>query len=162
MRRPRWFWPLAGGALVLLVAAALYGPPVILEADLRSAVGKLSPVERATAINQIRTAIVQAAAALVVLTGAYVAWQQLQHNVRAAREQIEAQRAATLTDRYTRAVEQLANDEETIRVGAIHALDRIATPPGSGRTARHLCAPARSPRVDEPRRTRGAAAFPGE
>src|SRR5262245_28702103 len=49
-----------------------------------------------------------------------VSWRQLQHTVRATQVQMELQRQATVTDRYTRAVDQLASTDETIRVGAIH------------------------------------------
>jgi hypothetical protein len=119
-------WVLFGVALLLLLAAALVGPPVIVRWDLGARAGELSAAETAEAINQARSAIVQGVGAVVVLAGAYVAWRQLQHNVLAAQAQVELQRAGTLTDRYTRVVDQLASTDETIRVGAIHALDRIA------------------------------------
>ena len=126
MRRLQWVWVLFGVILLFLLVAALLGPPVILRWDLGSHAGDLSAAETAGAINQIRSAVVQGVGAVVVLAGAYVAWRQLQHNMRATQAQIELQRASTLTDRYTRVVDQLANTDETIRVGAIHALDRIA------------------------------------
>jgi hypothetical protein len=126
MRRLPWVLVLFGVSLALLLVAAVVGPPVVLRWDLGHRTGELSAAETAAAINQIRSAIVQGVAAVVVLAGAYVAWRQLQHNVRATQTQIELQRTGTLTDRYTRAVDQLASPDETIRVGAIHALDRIA------------------------------------
>jgi hypothetical protein len=64
--------------------------------------------------------------AVVVLAGAYVGWRQLRHNIEATQAQMELQRQGTVTDRYTRAVDQLASTDQTIRVGAIHALNRIA------------------------------------
>ncbi len=126
MRRMPWLWVLLGVVLLLLLVAAAVGPPVILRWDLDRNAGTLSAAEEAGAINQIRSTIVQSVGAVVILAGAYVAWRQLQHNERATQAQIDLQRAGTLTDRYTRVVDQLANTDETIRVGAIHALDRIA------------------------------------
>ncbi|MFI6240032.1 pentapeptide repeat-containing protein [Micromonospora sp. NPDC050795] len=49
-----------------------------------------------------------------------------QHSAAATREQLTVQREGQLTDRYTRAVEQLANVDTTVRIGGIYALDRIA------------------------------------
>jgi hypothetical protein len=126
MRRLPWVWLFFGVVLLLLLVAAVMGPPVILRWDLGRSAGKLSPADTAGAINQIRSAIVGAVGAVVVLAGAYVAWRQLQHTMLATQAQIELQRAGNLTDRYTRVVDQLASTDETIRVGAIHALDRIA------------------------------------
>jgi membrane protein implicated in regulation of membrane protease activity len=126
MRRLPWVWVLFGVVLLLLLVAALVAPPVILRWDLGRRAGTLSVAETAGAINQIRSAILQAVGTVVLLTGAYVAWRQLQHNMRATQAQIDLQRAGNLTDRYTRVVDQLASNDETIRVGAIHALDRIA------------------------------------
>jgi hypothetical protein len=125
-RRHFLVWALLATALALLLAAAVLGPPVILRLDLGRRAGQLTAAETSTAINQIRAAIVQGLGAVVVVAGAYVAWRQLQHNVRAGHAQAELQRAGIVTDRYTRAVEQLASKDRTIRVGAIHALDRIA------------------------------------
>jgi hypothetical protein len=126
MRRLPLVWVIFGVVLLLLLVAALFGPPMILRWDLGRRAGELSAAETAGAINQVRSAIIQGVGAVVVLAGAYVAWRQLQHSVRATQAQAELQRAGTLTDRYTRVVEQLASHDEAIRVGAIHALDRIA------------------------------------
>jgi hypothetical protein len=68
----------------------------------------------------------QALVAVAVLSGAVLAWHQLQHSADASREQLRVQREGQLTDRYTRAIEQLANDDPTVRIGGIYALDRIA------------------------------------
>jgi hypothetical protein len=126
MRRLPWAWIGISIALLAFLVAAVVGPPVLLRWDLGHRAGQLSAAELATATNQIRSAIVQGLGAIAVLAGAYVGWRQLQHNAKATQAQTELQRAGTVTDRYTRAVEQLANTDQTIRVGAIHALDRIA------------------------------------
>jgi hypothetical protein len=126
MRRLPWAWMGLSVALLAFLVVAVAGPPVLLRWDLGHRAEQLSAAELASATSQIRAAIVQGLGAMAVLAGAYLAWRQLQHTMKATQAQIELQRAGTVTDRYTRAVEQLANTDQTIRVGAIHALDRIA------------------------------------
>jgi hypothetical protein len=125
-RRLPWVLVIFGAVLAFLVVAAVFAPPVVLRLDLGRRVDELTAAETAAAVNQIRSAIVQGIAALVVLAGAYIGWRQLLQNTRAATAQVESQRIGALTDRYTRAVDQLSSTDETIRVGAIHAFDRIA------------------------------------
>lgn len=126
MRRLPWVWIALSVALLAFLVVAVVVPPAMLRWDLGHQFGRLTPAEVASATNQIRSTIVQGLGTVAVLAGAYVGWRQLQHNMKATQAQIELQRAGTVTDRYTRAVEQLANNDQTIRVGAIHALDRIA------------------------------------
>ena len=66
-------------------------------------------------MNAIRSALMQGLAGLAVLAGAVFTWQQLQ-----------VSRQGQVTDRYTRAIEQLGKDSPVLRVGAIYALERIA------------------------------------
>jgi Pentapeptide repeats (8 copies) len=126
MRRLPAIWLLFALLVLVVLAAATVGPAVLLRWDLGARTRQMSAAETADAVNQIRSALVQGLGAIVVLAGAYVGWRQLQHTVRATQVQMELQRQATVTDRYTRAVDQLASADETIRVGAIHALNRIA------------------------------------
>lgn len=65
--------------------------------------------------NDVRTTLLQALAGGVLLLGAYFTWRQL-------RVTLEGQ----LTDRYTKAVDQLGSDHLDVRVGGIYALERIA------------------------------------
>jgi hypothetical protein len=126
MRRLPSVWLLFALLILVLLVAATAGPPIILRWDLGVRAAQLSAAETANAVNQIRSAVVQGLGAVVVLAGAYVGWRQLQHNIEATQAQMELQRQGTVTDRYTRAVDQLASTDQTIRVGAIHALNRIA------------------------------------
>src|SRR3569833_2367619 len=70
-RRLPWVLVIFGVVLGLLVVAAVLAPPVVLRLDLGQRVDQLTAAETAAAVNQIRAAIVQAIAALVVLSGAY-------------------------------------------------------------------------------------------
>jgi len=116
------------GLLVVAVAFmfAILSPPVILRLDLGSSVGQLSPAERASSLGEIRTTVFQGIGAIIVLLGAYIGWRQLQQTVSSAQAQIEMQRQTSVTDRYGRAVEQLAHEDQAIRLGAIYSLGRIA------------------------------------
>lgn len=57
----------------------------------------------------------QGLAGLAVLAGAAFTWRQLQ-----------VSRQGQVTDRYTRAIEQLGEDSPVVRVAGINALERIA------------------------------------
>jgi Pentapeptide repeats (8 copies) len=71
--------------------------------------------EELKAQNDVRTALLQALAGGVLLLGAYFTWRQL----RVTRE-------GQITDRYTKAVDQLGSEHLDVRVGGIYALERIA------------------------------------
>jgi hypothetical protein len=77
--------------------------------------GQLATVDRVQAINSARLILLQAVGGVVLLFGAVQAWRQLQ-----------VSREGQLTERYTRAVEQLGSDNRGVRVGGIYALERIA------------------------------------
>ncbi|WP_203712081.1 hypothetical protein [Asanoa siamensis] len=109
-------------------------PGWLLSVDVGAAkVAAMSPVERASSINAIRGQFLQALAAAAVLSGAVLAWRQLQQSAAATREQLTVQREGQLTDRYTKAVEQLANDDP--RCGSAASTHSIASPASRLRTA---------------------------
>ncbi len=65
--------------------------------------------------------------------GAYVGWRQLQlgraqlqQNLEASRRELDLEREGQITDRFTRAIDQLGSDKLDIRLGGIYALERIA------------------------------------
>jgi hypothetical protein len=62
-----------------------------------------------------------------VLLGAFFTWRQLQIS-----------REGQVTDRFTRAVDQLGHPEVDVRLGGIYALERIAkdSPSTVGRSSR--------------------------
>ena len=59
---------------------------------------------------------------VAVISGLLFAWQQLGNTAETLRVSQEGQ----ITERFTRAVDQLGSDDATIRLGGIYALDRIA------------------------------------
>ncbi|MBM7770264.1 hypothetical protein JOD54_000468 [Actinokineospora baliensis] len=81
--------------------------------------------------NGVRSTLLQLAAGLLVIAGAGATWRQ----VAVARE-------GQITERFTRAVEQLGSGNVDVRIGAVYALDRIAknSPPDRDRVQFILCA----------------------
>jgi Pentapeptide repeats (8 copies) len=76
--------------------------------------------------NDARTTLLQGLGGLAVLVGVYFSYQQLQHSIQAFREQHELDRQGQITERLTRAVDQLGHDSLDVRLGGIYALERIA------------------------------------
>jgi uncharacterized protein YjbI with pentapeptide repeats len=109
-------WP-AQAAVALtaiaVVAAVLLLPRYLLSWDLAG--GTTAPADRANAVNSIRFTLLQGLAGLALLVGAFFTWRQLQVN-----------RQGQVTDRYTKAIDQLGQAGLEVRVGGIYALERIA------------------------------------
>lgn len=85
-------------------AGWLYGPEFHL----------LKPDEQVTAVDDVRARLLQlAAGAIAVVALVYTAL-----NFRLARE-------GHVTDRFTKAIEQLGSDRSEVRIGGIYALERI-------------------------------------
>jgi uncharacterized protein YjbI with pentapeptide repeats len=81
-----------------------------------------SPRELFEIENDSRGTLGQILSGVAVLTGLIFAWQQLgqtSDNLRVSQE-------GQITDRFSRAVDQLGSDQLTIRLGGIYALERIA------------------------------------
>jgi hypothetical protein len=128
---------LLGGALLWLVVWWLpphFYPP--LEPSVVAGQGGVQlENERLKLQNEARGTLLQGLGGAVLLLGAAFTWQQL----RTARE-------GQITDRYTKAVDQLGNKELAVRLGGIYALQRIARDSKDDRAtiAEVLCAYARS------------------
>jgi len=79
--------------------------------------------ERAHLQNELRRTIAQIALGLLVLGTLFVGWRR----VRAADRTVEIAREQQITERFTRAIDQLGNEQGmAIRLGGIYALERIA------------------------------------
>lgn len=110
---PRWVgWLLFGVIAVTLVTGALliFGAPAFVPHTLTKGDEK-----RFTAESSIRATMLQAIGGLVVLIGLCLTAR----TVYLARE-------THVTDRLTKAVDQLGHDKPEVRVGAIFALQRLA------------------------------------
>ena len=84
-------------------------------------VQKLKPIEQFNSENEARKTLAQILGGIVVLAGGFTAWR----NLKLAQE-------GQITDRYTKAIEQLGavdasgNKKLEVRLGGIYALERIA------------------------------------
>ena len=102
-------WAAAAVGVLLVLVLVVLPPRFTVYRSFDKAADELK------AQNDVRTTLLQALAGGVLLLGAYFTWRQL-------RVTLEGQ----LTDRYTKAVDQLGSDHLDVRVGGIYALERIA------------------------------------
>ncbi|WP_137992640.1 pentapeptide repeat-containing protein [Streptomyces vilmorinianum] len=112
---------LAGAAgLVVLGTVFVVLPSVVVDHDLAGA--SVAAQDRLKAVNDVRTTLLQVVGGLVVLFGAYATWRQL----RVSQDGLRATQEGYVTDRFSRAVDQLGSDKLDVRIGGLHALWRIA------------------------------------
>lgn len=100
---------------LLLLIFVVYRVPrwQLRRADFRP--DKDKPNDRIRLENELRTALVQIIGGLAVLVGLCVAYQNLM-----------TLQDGQITDRFTKAVEQLGNQDPSVRLGGIFSLERIA------------------------------------
>jgi uncharacterized protein YjbI with pentapeptide repeats len=129
---PTWArWVLAGVAVALaacLTLAALIGPAARYLAGERAPLTdvertEMTAAERVEAVNSARHTLVQAVTGLVVIGGVAFTALGLWYTAQTLNTTQEGQ----LTDRYTKAVEQLGSTKSDVRLGGIYALQRLAS-----------------------------------
>jgi hypothetical protein len=94
--------------------------------------------------NDARTTLLQGLGALLLLTGAsigaavtlrqvrisqdglHATREQMQHTLETTQQQLNLTEQGQLTDRYTRAVEQLGHEKAPVRLGALYSLEHLA------------------------------------
>jgi hypothetical protein len=108
----------------LLIGCSVVFPRYLAASDMDHA--KVTAIELARARNDVRTTLLQGFGGMVLLLGAYLTWRQTQLSRAASREELQLTREGQLTDRFTRAVDQLGSKDVAVRVGGIYALGRIA------------------------------------
>lgn len=114
---------LFGGALVFLIGCLVVVPrllyPPLSSTDLRGVADPRTRIELQQAqdrlANDARSTVLQALGGLLVAAGAVATWRQL-----------FISREGQLTERFTRAVDQLGSPNVDVRIGGIYALERIA------------------------------------
>ncbi|MGW1616210.1 pentapeptide repeat-containing protein [Streptomyces sp. NPDC002285] len=111
---------LAGAGLVILGTVFVVLPGVVVDHDLAGA--SVATQDRLKAVNDVRTTLLQVVGGLVLLFGAYATWRQ----VRVSQDGLRATQEGYVTDRFSRAVDQLGSDKLDVRIGGLHALWRIA------------------------------------
>jgi hypothetical protein len=116
-------WPLAVlAALLVILACVLVIPQWLVRWELGAQVRTLSAADKAKAINDVRTTLLQGIGGAVLLLGAFYTYQQVQ----TSRRQLNLAEQGQITERFTRAIDQLGSDHLDLRLGGIYALERIA------------------------------------
>jgi hypothetical protein len=119
-----WFVPLAiAVALALLLACVLVFPrllhPPLSAGDLQdiSSADRRVELQQAQARlqNDARSTLLQGVAGLLLIVGAIATWRQVQVN-----------REGQITERFSRAIDQLGSQTPDVRLGGIFTLERIA------------------------------------
>jgi pentapeptide repeat protein len=99
--------------------------------------------------NDVRATLLQGLGGIALLAGAFFASRQLrvtrdqlQHNIRATHEEQELHRQSQITERFSRAIDQIGTAKLDIQLGGIYALERIAndSPPDRNTIAEVLSA----------------------
>jgi hypothetical protein len=132
-RRAVWLAVLAVcGLLAVLVCAVWVFPrllyPPLGSTALRDVANAQARIQLQQAQSQLannaRSAVLQALAGLVLVAGATATWWQ-----------VHISRQGQITDRYSKAVDQLASGNVIVRIGSIYAMERIAKNSAADRNA---------------------------
>lgn len=116
-------WVSAGVVLLVIGAYLLWMLPTWRLASARES---LTPKEYLEIENNFRLAIIQAIGGIALLAGLYFTWQQANDARQTANETLRISQEGQITDRFTRAIDQLGSDAPEVRLGGIYALERIA------------------------------------
>ena len=115
---------LLGG--IVLVPHLLYPP--LSAADLRGVAGEQARVQLQQAQSQLangaRSVVLQGLAGLVVVAGAAATWWQ-----------VHISREGQITDRFSKAVDQVGSPNVDVRIGGLYGLERIARNSAADRNA---------------------------
>lgn len=112
-----WLWILGAIIIVLLILALWILPKLQISPSVVT-----DPKDRLTLENEARKTLAQVIGGLVLLTGLYFTWQ----TILSQQETLQLAQEGQITERFTRAIDQLGSDKLEIRLGGIYALERIA------------------------------------
>jgi uncharacterized protein YjbI with pentapeptide repeats/HAMP domain-containing protein len=104
----------SGVAVVFLLAFLL--PPLVVNSDA------LTVAERLELQNSVRGTVLQGLAGALFLTTAFFTWRQVQ----IAQRRLEIERSGQVTERFSRAIDQLGSASLEVRLGAVYSLEQIA------------------------------------
>jgi hypothetical protein len=78
--------------------------------------------DRISLANETRKTLAQILGGVILMAGVYFAWQ----NLKVAQNSLQVNQEGQITERFTRAIEQLVNEKEEIRIAGIYTLGSIA------------------------------------
>lgn len=109
---------------LILLPQLLY--PALTAADLRDVSGAAVRIQlqqgQEQVQNNVRSALLQVTGGLVVVIGGLATWRQVHIN-----------REGQITERFTRAIDQIGSENVDVRIGGIYALERIGRNSASDR-----------------------------
>jgi hypothetical protein len=124
-----WIWFLRGGwrwaILAVLIVAFLWFVPQLQGKYFSH---KAPATERPALVNEYRRTWAQIVGGFGLLLGLYFTWRRIE----ISQQELEATRDQQVTERFTRAIDQLGETDDKgdkkleIRLGGIYALERIA------------------------------------
>ncbi len=108
-----------GVAVAVLIFVPVWLHPPLSNVDLKGITSSQERVTlqqvQASLQNETRATLLQGFAGLVLVAGAFATWRQ-----------VTISRHGQITERITRAVDQLAGPSMDVRIGGIYALERVA------------------------------------
>jgi len=107
-------------SLIFIIAVGLLVAIPYVQVHLLS--GMTNNTEMAKQENQNRTTLAQIFGGVTLGIGLYYTWRR----ITIAEEELKVSKESQITERFTRAIDQLGNPAIEIRLGGIHALERIA------------------------------------
>ncbi|MFC7841915.1 pentapeptide repeat-containing protein [Streptomyces sp. NPDC057382] len=123
---PKPNWRLVAGLAVLTLAGgtvAIWLLPWLLDDHWLN--GMATGQARATTVSGMRTALVALGAGLVAVVGLFYTHQTWQQTQSRDSDQRQLTWEGQVTDRFSKAVEQIASDKPVEQLGGIYALERI-------------------------------------
>ena len=145
---PGWLVALAIAAVLVVLACVFVVPPLLHPPLSRAELEGVTDADRRVELeqaqaklqNDARATLLQGTAGLLLVAGAVATWRQVGINRaqlevvrqqalesdRQARDQLALSRQGQITERFSRAVEQLGNKDDEVRLGGIYTLERVA------------------------------------
>jgi len=116
MTRRKWSWSRTGAvAFVVAVSVVLIVLIIKWAPQWLASIHGLRPTDRAAELGRVRTALLATLAGSLAVVGAYYTSRTFALN-----------RQGQITERFTRAVDQLGNEKVDVRLGGIYALERLS------------------------------------
>lgn len=120
-------WLLWAATLVLLACLLWFVPEYQVSQAVEN--GFATDLQRPSLENEYRRTLAQVLGGLALALGIYLTYRRTHASERAAataQDTLRVSREGQITERFTRAVDQLGSDQLAIRLGGIYALERIA------------------------------------
>ncbi len=120
-------WAIGLAAATVLLAAVAVLPEIQAERAIKA--GSLEKTDASERVNDYRQTLIQAFGGIAIAIGLYLTYRRIstaEENTSLAQESLKVSRDGQVTERFTRAIDQLGNQSMEIRLGGIYSLAQIA------------------------------------